>query len=173
MHFYPHMPASFSCPRREPSATAKSQCLNDHKSAKKIVQIWDTTLFSSWKALSNEPLLDPTCNLRFFRPPSLYLPGVLKWVFFVLNDKFYDIICIPINFNPLSRTIQKLFRCPGIFSSLYICIYIYIYIYIHIYIYIYTHTRCHILNNALRFFENYDRYGKNVSNKSYMVQRGT
>jgi len=38
----------------------------------------------------------------------------------VLNDRFYA-ICIPVNFNPLSLTVQKLFRCPGTFSSL--CIY--------------------------------------------------
>jgi len=73
-------------------------------------------LFSSWKALSNESSLDPSCNLRFFRPLPLHLQGVLKWVFLVLNDRFYDAICISVNFNPLSRTVQKLFKCPGTFS---------------------------------------------------------
>jgi len=33
-------------------------------------------------------------------------------------------------------------------------------IYIYIYVYIYTYTRCPIVNDALRFLENYGKYEK-------------
>jgi hypothetical protein len=49
-------------------------------------------LFSSRKALSNEPSLDPIWHLRFSGPPLPPALGMLRWLFSRLNDRFYDLI---------------------------------------------------------------------------------
>jgi len=125
MHFYPHARAkSFSRPR-ELSATAKSQCLNDYNSVKKIVHTWNSTRYSRLGRLFQTSFHSTSNTIYDFSAPLSLTPGGLKWVFLVLNDRFYDTICISINFNLLSRNVRKLFRYPSTFSSP--CIYIYVY----------------------------------------------
>jgi len=77
----------------------------------------------------------------------------------------------------LSKVVILYYSHNFTMGNIYIYIYIYtillwgIYIYVYIYIYTYfMYTGCFILNNALRFLEN---YGTEKCYKSCMVQRET